>query len=247
MTEILYGRHAILELLKAKRRSVSKVVFAAGIKKSAAISEIRHLASVGKIPVKEQPRKEIDKIRDHNQGVLAYCSSYPYAAFEEIIEHIAGRPHPATILLLDLIQDPQNLGTLLRTAEAVGVDGIVIPKRRAVGITAAVVRASAGATEHLMISQHNLAQAIKLLKEQDIWIFGLEFTEDAKRIDEVELPSSLAVVIGAEGGGLRRLTREVCDQLLRLPMQGRVESLNAAVAGSIALYFVWHSRGFINR
>lgn len=244
MTEILYGRHVILELLKANRRSASKIVVAKEIKRTEAIDEILNLASVHKIPVLELSRKDIDKIQDHNQGILAYCSSYPYVEFEQIIERVSGRVHPTTILLLDLIQDPQNLGTLLRTSEAVGIDGIVIPKRRAAGVTAAVVRASAGASEHLMIARHNLAQAIKVLKDEDIWIFGLEFSADAQQIDEVELPSSLAVVIGAEGGGLRRLTRDVCDQLISLPMRGKVGSLNAAVAGSVALYFIWHSRDF---
>jgi 23S rRNA (guanosine2251-2'-O)-methyltransferase len=244
MTEVLYGRHAILELLKANRRSVNRVVVAKGIGKASAIDEILQLASVRKIPVVEQPRKEIDKIRDHNQGVLAYCSRYPYVEFYEVIERVAGKAHLVTILLLDIIQDPQNLGTLLRTAEAVGVDGVIIPARRAAGVTPAVVRASAGACEHLWIAQHNLASAIKLLKESDHWIFGMEKSENAVRIDEIDVPSSLVLVVGAEGGGLRRLTREGCDQLIRLPMRGEVDSLNAAVAGSIALYFIWSSRGF---
>lgn len=244
MTEILYGRYSVLEVLRANRRSISKVEIVKGIKKSEVVTEILHHAKTHKIPVIKRPRKELDKLKDHNQGILAYSSEYPYLTIERVINKVTRRSQPATILLLDIIQNPQNLGTLLRTAEAVGVDGVIIPTHRVVGVTPTVVRSSAGASEHLWIAQHNLAGAIKLLKEEDYWIFGLENSENAVRIDEMDVPSLLGLVVGGEGGGLRRLTRDGCDQLLRLPMRGEVDSLNAAVAGSIALYFIWNSRGF---
>ena len=245
MTEIIYGRFPVLETLRAKRRSISRIEIAKGIKKTDLVSEILNLAANQNIPIVEQPRKSLDKIRDHNQGMLANCSSYPYRRIERIANTIDGTNQPVLILLLDIIQNPQNLGTLLRTAEAVGVDGVILPLRRGVGVTPAVVRASAGASEHLSIAQHNLAQAIKLFKELDLWIYGLENSEDAVRFDRLDLPSSVGIIVGGEGEGLRRLNREACDQLIHLPMRGKVESLNAAVAGSIALYAIWQSRGFV--
>ena len=150
---------------------------------------------------------------------------------------------PALLLLLDCLQDPQNFGTLLRTAEAVGVHGIVIPSRRSVRVTPAVVNASAGAVEHLLIAQvTNLAQSMAHLKAQDIWIVGLEGRSEARSLYEADLDMPLALVVGSEGQGLRRLVRRQCDFLLRLPMRGRVGSLNAAVAGSVALYEVRRRR-----
>jgi 23S rRNA (guanosine2251-2'-O)-methyltransferase len=146
-------------------------------------------------------------------------------------------------LLLDHVQDPQNVGTLLRTAENVGVHGVVLPGRRAATITPAVVNASSGATEHLLIVQAgNLAQTIVALQRADVWVAGLENDPTAQDIDQAELDRPLALVVGAEGTGLARLTRERCDFLVRLPTRGRLDSLNAAVAGSIALYSAWRQR-----
>jgi len=160
-------------------------------------------------------------------------------SFDESVEE------PPLILLLDIIQNPQNLGTLLRTAEAVGVHGVIIPERRSAGITPAVVSASSGASEHMLVAVMNLAQAIQALKEREVWIVGLEGSPEAHLPGEVDLSGALGLVIGNEGEGMRRLVRQSCDFLLRLPMRGRVESLNAAVAGSTALYFAWQARGFL--
>jgi 23S rRNA (guanosine2251-2'-O)-methyltransferase len=148
------------------------------------------------------------------------------------------------ILILDTLQDPQNLGTLLRTAEVVGVHGVLLPFRRTATITPAVVSASSGASEHLLIAQANLAQSIELLKEAGIWVVGLEGSPRAQTPDQVRLEGPLALVVGSEGEGMRPLVAKSCDLLLRLPMRGRIESLNAAVAGSIALYLAWSARGF---
>ncbi len=147
------------------------------------------------------------------------------------------------MLILDEIQDPQNLGTLLRTAEAAGVHGVVMPYRRAVGITPAVVRSSSGASEHLGIAAANLAQAIERLRDGMVRVVGLEASEHARPIDGIDLTGPLALVVGSEGEGLRRLVRESCDEVARLPLEGRLGSLNAAVAGSIALYLAWSARG----
>jgi 23S rRNA (guanosine2251-2'-O)-methyltransferase len=143
---------------------------------------------------------------------------------------------------LDTLQDPQNLGTLLRTAEAVGVHGVILPKARTALVTPAVVNASSGASEHLLITQSNLSQAMAVLKEAGVWIVGLDGSPDASEPDQIRLDGPLGLVVGSEGEGMRRLVRNSCDLLLRLPMRGCIESLNAAVAGSIALYLTLQAR-----
>jgi 23S rRNA (guanosine2251-2'-O)-methyltransferase len=145
---------------------------------------------------------------------------------------------------MDTVQDPQNLGTLLRTAEIVGVQGVLLPYRRTATVTPAVVSASSGASEHLLIAQTNLAQSINTLKESDIWVIGLDGSTSAQPLQQVRLDGPLALVVGNEGQGMRSLVRDSCDILMRLPMQGQIESLNAAVAGSIALYLAWQARGY---
>lgn len=244
MIDILYGRHPILEALKSNRRSINKLEIAKGIKVSGVVLEILSLAEEKQVPIVTQPRNALDNQKEHNQGIIAFSSPYQYFQFDQVLERITGKTQPVIILLLDVIQNPQNLGTLLRTAEAVGVDGVILPLRRGVGVTPAVVRTSAGASEHLMITQYNLAQAIKTLKERNIWIYGLENSEKATLMSQVDLPPRVGLVVGGEGTGLRRLIRETCDQLLRIPSRGEIDSLNAAVAGSIALYFIWQARGF---
>jgi 23S rRNA (guanosine2251-2'-O)-methyltransferase len=146
--------------------------------------------------------------------------------------------------MLDSIQDPQNLGTLLRTAEACGVHGVVLPYRHGVGVTPAVVRVSSGASEHLLVARENLAQSVERLKEEGVTVLGLDMDPSASSLAATDLRGPLALVVGGEGAGLRRLVRESCSGLVRLPMRGRVESLNAAVAGSLALYAAWAQRGY---
>jgi 23S rRNA (guanosine2251-2'-O)-methyltransferase len=146
------------------------------------------------------------------------------------------------VLILDTLQNPQNLGTLIRTAEAVGVHGVLIPSHRAAEITPAVVSASAGASEHMLVAQANLAQVIDELKAADAWVVGMYEGPESKDPSEVRLDGALAVVVGSEGEGIRPLVRSKCDFLMRLPMQGQIQSLNAAVAGSVALYLVYLAR-----
>ncbi len=188
------------------------------------------------VPVERVERSVLDSVGDHHQGVGAEVEPYPYSDLHLILEAAGAANSRALILILDQLQDPQNLGTLIRTAEAVGVDGILIPKKGAAGVTPAVVSASSGACEHLHIARVNLARAMTELKKLDIWIAGLENDADARDIYTAELDTPLAIVVGAEGHGLRKLVRETCDYLVRIPMQGSVGSLNAGVAGSIALY-----------
>ncbi len=244
MNETLYGRHAVLEALRAGRRRLWRAFVAEGVQIRGTIQEIVETAQQRHVPVQRVRRRELDRLGPVNhQGVALEASPYPYVPLEDILEQIQARQEPPFLLLLDHVQDPQNLGTLLRTAEAVGVHGIVIPKRRAAGITPAVSNASAGAVEHLQIAQvANLAQTIAELQEAGIWVAGLERAEGAIPYDTADLTGPLALVVGSEGEGLSRLIRKRCDWLVMLPMRGRVTSLNAAVAGSIVLYAAWRAR-----
>jgi 23S rRNA (guanosine2251-2'-O)-methyltransferase len=161
---------------------------------------------------------------------------------EDILEKAKTHNELLFVLILDTLQNPQNLGTLIRTAEAVGMHGVLIPTHRAAEITPAVVSASAGASEHMLVAQLNLAQAIVELKEADAWVVGLDESPESKDLSAIRLDSALAVVVGSEGEGIRPLVRRSCDFLIRLPMQGQIESLNAAVAGSVVLYLAYLAR-----
>jgi len=178
----------------------------------------------------------------NHQGVVAAAAEFRYVAWEDLLARAALVGEPALLLVLDHLTDPQNFGTLLRTAEAVGVHGIIIPRERAVGITPAVVKASAGAVAHLPIAQVvNLPRTLDALKKQGVWVIGLD-AGGPQMYDEVDYNIPLALVVGSEDRGLSRLVREKCDLLVKLPMRGKVESLNAAVAGSIVLYEIWRYR-----
>ena len=245
MRGILYGRNAVWEALRAGRRRFYKLVLAEGVRESGIVAEIADLARRRQIPLQRVERRQLDEISSNHQRVAAEVSPYPYVDWEEILAEIEGGQEMPLLLLLDCLQDPQNLGSLLRTAEIVGVQGVVLPKRRAVGVTPAVVNASAGAVEHLRVARvTNLVRAMEALKGRDIWIVGLENVPQAQPYYQADLNLPLALVVGSEGRGMRRLVREKCDLLIKLPMRGRISSLNAAVAGSIALYEAWRQRGF---
>ena len=242
MKELLYARNAVYETLRAKRREVFAIQVAEGAREKGRLAEILRIAKERKIPVRRVPRKKLDSLRVNHQGVAAEVSGYPYLGIADIFERAEARGEPLFILLLDSLQDPQNLGTLLRTAEAVGVHGVILPLARTVQVTPAVVNASAGASEHLILAQSNLAQAISQIKERGAWVVGLEGSESAQPPESISLEGALALVVGSEGRGMRPLVRKSCDFLLRLPMRGEIESLNAAVAGSVALYLAYLAR-----
>ena len=171
------------------------------------------------------------------------AGEYPYATLDDCLQRAKEVGEPPLLLMLDHLQDPQNLGTLIRTAEAMGVHGIIIPERRSAEVTAAVSNASAGAVEHLLVAQvTNINRTIDELKKDGIWVCGLAGEPEVQPLEEANLAGGLAVVVGSEADGLSRLTREKCDFLVRLPMHGQVESLNAAVAGSIVLYAARRAR-----
>jgi 23S rRNA (guanosine2251-2'-O)-methyltransferase len=234
----------LYETLRAGRRQVFRLLVSEGSQEKGRLAEVLQLTASRKIPVERVARGRLDKLSSGHQGVALEVEEYPYSDLADILELAEVRAEPPFILILDTLQDPQNLGTLLRTAEIVGVHGVVLPLARTATITPAVVNASSGACEHLIIAQANLAQAIATLKEQDIWVIGLEGGEMAQSLDQVRLNGAIALVVGNEGEGMRQLVRNSCDLLLRLPMRGQIDSLNAAVAGSIALYFAWQARSF---
>ncbi len=246
MREIVYGRNPVYEVMRAARRRVYRLLVAEGAQEKGNLARILALAAKNRLPVSRVPRARLDQENDSHQGLAAEVDPYPYVDLDDILALPYKQNEPALVLLLDIIQNPQNLGTLLRTAEAVGVHGVVLPERRGVGVTPAVVVASAGASEYMQVTMMNLARAIQALKERSVWIVGLEGSPEARPPGEVDLSGPLGLVIGNEGEGMRRLVRASCDFLLRLPMRGQVESLNAAVAGSIVLYMAWQARGFLN-
>jgi len=257
MRELIYSRNAVYECLRAGRREVFKLLLSEGVQEKGALGKSLKLAGEKSIAIQRVPRAQLDRISDGHQGVAAETSGYPYVALDDLTQGGSGRGEGAwadrsearrrqvgqgeglgsLFLVLDCVQDPQNLGTLLRTAEAVGVSGVVIAQDRAASITPAVVNASSGATEHLRIARvTNIVRSLQELKKADVWVVGLEDRPEAQDYVTLDLRGPLALVVGSEGEGIRRLVRETCDFVIRLPMLGKITSLNAAVAGSIVLY-----------
>jgi 23S rRNA (guanosine2251-2'-O)-methyltransferase len=203
------------------------------------------LANQTNIPVQHIPRKKLDNLGGNHQGVALEVGRYPTVALEDILARAEKFNPPPFLVALDHFEDPHNLGAILRTAEVVGVHGLLLPKQRSVDVTPAVVRASAGAAEHVWVAKiPNLAQALKKLKQAGIWVVGVENTPDALPYHQANLSGAITLVIGSEGRGMSRLVKETCDFLIKLPMRGQVESLNASVACGLILYEVWRARGF---
>lgn len=249
MSELTYGRRAVLETLRAARRRVYRL-WLEGENNAPAptgiVAEIVEAAQATNVPTRTIKGGLFEKLAQQNanaQGVALEVSDYPYVEVDEILARAKQKSEAPLLLILDHLQDPQNLGTLIRTAEAMGVHGIILPDRRAAGITPAVTNSSAGAVERMLVAQvTNLNRTIDEFKERNIWIAGLDSDPETPLIDNRMISGSLALVVGSEGSGLSRLTREKCDFLLRLEMVGEVESLNAAVAGSIVLYLARQTR-----
>lgn len=242
MKEYIYSRNAVYETLRAKRRDVFEIQIAEGVQEKGRVTDILELARRRKIKLTRVPRARLDKIHENHQGVVAEVGKYPYSDVTEILERARQKNELPFVLILDSLQDPQNFGTLLRTAEAVGVHGVIIPLARAVEVTPAVVNASSGASEHLLVAQANLSQAMDSMKGEEVWMVGLDQRGVKMEAGSRHLRGALGLVVGSEGEGLRELTRKKCDILLQLPMRGEIESLNAAVAGSVALYLAFLTR-----
>lgn len=240
---VVGGLHPVRELLRAGG-PVRAVLVAEGRDDSPALDEIRAAATAAGVPLEQRPRADLDTRAEGlvHQGVLALAPPFAYARLDDVRER-AGE-QPLLLVALDGITDPHNLGSIARTAEAVGAHGLLLPSRRSAGITPTAEKAAAGALAHLpVVRMANLARDLRGLKEEGVWALGLHGEAPGTIGESHLLREPLVVVVGAEGAGLARLTREICDQLVRLPMRGRVGSLNASVAAGVALYEVLRHRG----
>lgn len=248
MSELIYGRRAVLETLREARRRVYRLWIEGDPQDqpTGIVAEILAAARAANLQVRTIKGGLFDKLAQQQvnaQGVALEVDDYPYVAVDDILARARKQGEPPLLLILDHVQDPQNLGTLIRTAEAMGVHGIIVPERRAARITPAVSNSSAGAVERMRVAQvTNLNRTIDELKQANIWVAGLENDPTTPLLDPAALRGALALVVGSEGSGLSRLTREKCDFLVRLHTVGDVESLNAAVAGSIVLYLARQAR-----
>ncbi|MCZ8537640.1 23S rRNA (guanosine(2251)-2'-O)-methyltransferase RlmB [Paenisporosarcina quisquiliarum] len=244
--EIVSGKNPVLEALRSGR-DMNKVWVAEGVKK-AGIAELLQLAKEAGIIVQFVPKNKVDQLTDgaNHQGIAASVAAYRYAEIDELFERATSRNEDPLFLILDELEDPHNLGSILRTADATGVHGVIIPKRRAVGLTAVVAKTSTGAIEHVPVARvGNLAQTVEDLKKRGVWIAGTDAkgSADYRRMD-AKLP--LAIIIGSEGKGMSRLLKEKCDFLYHMPMVGHVTSLNASVAAAILMYEVLRNRQPVN-
>jgi 23S rRNA (guanosine2251-2'-O)-methyltransferase len=243
MADYIWGRYPVLEALRSRRR-VHRVLIAQG-PQDGALTQVLDQARRAGVPIEPTPRRRLDELSRgaNHQGVLALATPREYARLDDIFARAKELEEPPLVLVLDAIQDVQNLGSLIRTAEAVGAHGVVIPEHRAAGLTPAVDKTSAGAVELLPVARvTNISRTLDELKPRGLWCIGLD-GEAKTDYDRANLTGPIALVVGNEGQGITRLVRERCDLLVRIPMRGRVRSLNAAVAGSIALYEIWRQRG----
>jgi len=234
--DVLVGRNAVTEALRAGR-GINRVLLAQG-DHAGSIPEIEALAHAQGVPVQYVERSKIEAIAagTRHQGVLAYVAPVAYVELEDILQAAAAKGEPPFLLLLDELEDPHNLGALLRTADATGVHGVLIPKRRSVPLTATVAKTSAGAVEYVPVARiGNIAQTLKELKQKGFWVAGADM-DGSQQYWEADLTGPLVLVVGSEGHGMSRLTKENCDFIVKMPMVGRINSLNASVAGSILMY-----------
>lgn len=243
MSELIWGVNPVLEALRTRPRKIEEIwLWRRGLKGRR--YRILELARAFDIPVKVVRSFHPPKVPPEakTQGVVAYLRAFDYTSFEEFEGQLQGLRTPPLVVLLDELTDPQNVGSLIRSAEALGASGLILPKHRSAGVTPAVVKASAGAVFHLPIVRVvNLRQTIRRLKEKGLLALGLS-PEGTNLIFELDLTGPLALVVGSEGRGLREGVKRECDRLVRIPMKGEVDSLNAAVAGAIALYEVLRQR-----
>lgn len=245
MEEYIAGKHSVLEALRSGR-TIHKIWIAEQANKQA-VQPIYAEAKQRGVIVQTADKKKLDQLSEgvQHQGVVAQAAARDYAELDDILAAIEAKGETAFLLILDEIEDPHNLGSILRTADCTGVHGVIIPKRRSVGLTATVSKTSAGAVEYVPVARvTNLAQTIDELKERGIWIAGADGSAD-KSAFETDLTMPLAVVIGNEAQGIGRLIKQKCDFLLKLPMFGQINSLNASVAASIFMYETVRQRGLV--
>ena len=237
----IFGRNTVMEALKSNR-TINKIWLAKGEQKGS-VREIVALAKEKRITVQIVERSKLDKMFPHenHQGVAASVASADYVAWQDIVDAARQKGEDPLLVILDELEDPHNLGAILRSVDAVGAHGVIIPKRRAVPLTDGVAKASAGAIEHVPVARvSNLVQVIEELKKQGIWIAGADL--HGEYMHKQDLTGPLAIVVGSEGKGLGKLVRESCDYVVSIPMQGKINSLNASVATGVLLYEVYRQR-----
>jgi 23S rRNA (guanosine2251-2'-O)-methyltransferase len=242
MHTIIAGRKPVIEALKAGTR-IEEVVFLTGVQGNV-IREIRDLAERRQVKVVQANKQQFRELATNatTQGVVAVVPTKSFGTLEDVLAVPSERAETGFLLVLDEIEDPHNLGALVRTAECAGVHGIILPRHHSASVTTSVVKTSAGATEHMAMAEViNVVQTLERLKEEGYWIVGLDGTA-AKLFTEVDYTTPTALVVGNEGRGIRRLVREHCDILVRIPLHGKIESLNASVAGALAMYEVARGR-----
>ena len=236
------GRNSVIELLKSGK-DINKLFVQRG-EKHGSILEIIKLAKNNKVIITEIDKSKLDKMsQTHNhQGVIAIIPPYEYCEVDDILQNAKQKNEDPFILILDQIEDPHNLGSIIRTAECSGVHGIIIPKRRAAQVNSTVNKTSAGAAEYVKIARvNNLNETINYLKEKNIWIYGTD-AQGSSYYDEQDYKGGIGIVIGSEGFGMSRLVRENCDFLIKIPMKGKINSLNASVSAAIVMYEVMKRR-----
>lgn len=243
MVDVIEGRNPVLEALRSGR-SVNRLLLASDTGRHSAVAEILQLARAGKIPVDYVHRSVIDEASttSAHQGVIAYAATKDYVELEDLLALSRKRGEPPLYCILDGIEDPHNLGAILRTAEASGIHGVVIRSRRAVGLTAAVAKASAGAVEYVPVARvANIAQTVETLRKNNIWVVGIDLGGEAD-YTQMDFTVPIAIVIGAEGKGVSDLVRKRCDWIASIPMKGRISSLNASVAAALVMYEAFRQR-----
>ncbi|MGH3088377.1 MAG: 23S rRNA (guanosine(2251)-2'-O)-methyltransferase RlmB [Rubrobacteraceae bacterium] len=233
MTEVIFGVRPVIEALRSKRREVFEVLDSTGD------NEVVRLAREKGVSLKKVPRKTVDElVSGVHQGVAARVGGYPYSSLDEILNS----PKPL-VVVLDGVTDPHNLGAVLRVADGAGATGVVVPKDRAAQVNATAVKASAGASEHVRVARvTNLRRAVDRMKEAEVWVYAAE-GGGGKSHTDLDLTGPVAVVLGSEGKGVRRLVREGCDGAVSIPMLGAVSSLNVSVAAAVLLYEARRRRG----
>lgn len=239
---LIYGRNSVIEALKSGR-NIDKIFLVKGNIHGSA-KQIIGLANDKKVLIKYVPRTKIDEMASGNnhQGVVAIVAAHEYSQLSDIFELAEKRNEHPFVVILDEIEDPHNLGAIIRTAECAGAHGVVIAKRRAVGLTEVVSKTSAGAIEHIpIVKATNIVQVLEKLKERGLWIYGADMDGENQFFNQ-EMKGPVGLVVGSEGKGMGRLVKETCDFIVRIPLKGKVTSLNASVASSILMYEIVRQR-----
>jgi len=234
-SELIYGLHAIREALRAGTRPLQRLLLQ---RTDRQFAEIVQQAKVKRIPIHIEPPAAFDRLvpNGKHQGVIAFVAAKPYSSIEEILEQARRRGEPPFLVILDGVEDPHNLGAVLRTAEAAGVHGVLIPDRRAAGLTSVVAKVSAGALDHMLVARvGNISRLIEDLKEAGVWVYGVEPSAPTQ-FTGVDMTGPIAFVLGGEGEGIRPGVLKVCDGRFSIPMKGKVESLNVSAAVAVALF-----------